>query len=199
MKNQINEVMAKNSNYTTKSNQVIENSEDGSPLFEMMEVLFGLEVEALMLICQEGETLWGNKYMLPDSVVYAINSMDPDDCLRRAVKTIKSTEFNFTSVSSIYEQTSSGFNSIEHPINNGLNWCDAEFKRLIPVVLLTMVDVTLSFRLDNRIIRELFFLSEEVLEVDNGIIVGSRKFNKVVKSEFYRELMKGINILYGVK
>lgn len=179
------------------TNEVNVENVNVNPLFQMTETLFGLQLENLMFVCEEGETLWENKYMLPDSLVYCVNAMDPDECLKKRVETLDSGDYEFTTVSSIYEQTNSGNKSRHHFVNSNFDGNYFNLTILIPVILLTRGDITLSFRLDNRIIREILYLCEDVIEKEKKVVIDSTTIKKVKRGKLYKQLMQDIHTLYG--
>ena len=127
-----------------------------SKLFKKFQEKFGVEVKEITTITEEdsmGNGLpdsynfkWG---YVPNQVVYS----------KRQVKTdSKNVLSKSETPSDIYELTKSGFNSRLHPINEGWNTKENfEVKTLHPLLLLRGKRLNLWFRMDNPMIREMFY------------------------------------------
>ena len=156
-----------------------------------------------VIVCEDRRK---NDYNLPDCIVFKWGVIPPDDCIDRQVEILDLKLKDVNSLNDIYTLTKSGFNSRLHKVNNGVRksfeYLSNEYdgihnipsdikdelfekeKLLIPVILIRPMkgrDYTLSFRVDNPIIREMFYDTES--EID-----GYKEHSKSSLKEYKKEV-----------
>lgn len=120
-----------------------------------------------------------NEYSLPDCLMFKWGVIPPNDCIERIVPNTENNLLSKISNSNdFYRLTQSGFNSFLHPCNEGKD----DKVRLIPVVLIDLPktkneDFTLSFRIDNPMIREMFSDTEMIMTNNDGEGYDQEKLN----------------------
>ncbi len=127
------------------------------------------------------EDQWENDNSYPDCIIFKWGVIPPSDVTRRIVKGDVNGELfdNINDSNDFYRLTNSGFNSHLHPSNKDKD--SKEMKNLIPVVLIDISksghDYTLSFRMDNPIIREMFSDTDMISTNNEGIGYDEKELN----------------------
>tara|TARA_B110001452_G_scaffold29126_1_gene22910 strand:- start:602 stop:1291 length:690 start_codon:yes stop_codon:yes gene_type:complete len=132
-----------------------------------LENRYGFKVKGLLTI----EDRLENNYSSPDCLVFKWGVIPQDDCLERMIKGGSNSDLlnKIESLNHLYELTNSGYNSVNHQFNKEKDKKDRT--PLIPVVLIDISNsgygYTLSFRVDNPMIREMFMDTEHIIKNSN--------------------------------
>ena len=121
-----------------------------------VEKRYGFKVKGLYTC----EDRLENDNSYPDCLIFKWGVIPPNECTRRIVMGGVNSDLlgEINNSNDFYKLTNSGFNSFLHSSNKDLD--KEEKKNLIPIVLIDISksghDYTLSFRIDNPMIREMF-------------------------------------------
>jgi len=129
-----------------------------------------------------------NNYNIPDQLIFKWGVIPPEDFTERIVGGGYSKDLlsQIENLNDIYKLTNTGFNSHLHPSNKDKDM--EEMKNLISVVLIDISGFTLSFRIDNPMIREMFGDTESILErpdFDHGMLIHRFKEHKEYLDYFF--------------
>ena len=144
-----------------------------------VEKRYGFKVDGLMTC----EDRYENNYSSPDTLIFKWGVIPPSDCTDRIVRGGFNNDLleKIECSNDFYKLTNSGWNSRLHPSNKDKK----EMKNLIPVVLIDISksgnDYTLSFRIDNPMIREMFSDTELISTNNEGRGYDEKKLNHRLK------------------
>ena len=137
-----------------------------SKFIKEVENRYGFKVNGLMT-CDDR---WENNYNSPDCIVFKWGVIPPNDCTDRIVRGGWNNDLlsKIEGSNDLYKLTNSGWKSHLHDSNKGKK----DKTPLIPVVLIDVSesgnDYTLSFRVDNPMIREMFEETEFISTNNEG-------------------------------
>lgn len=129
-------------------------------IFEKMEKRYGFKIDSYVMICEDKRN---GENGFSDGFNYKFGIIAPCEARDRMVNGFIISNYCISSLDELYEATNTGFNSINHKINN-FTKKGKPYKTLIPVILISYKRKTYSFRVDNNIIREFFWDTEKSIQ-----------------------------------
>jgi hypothetical protein len=130
-------------------------------VFECMEKRYGFKLNNHVLICENRDRT--ERGVLPDCFVYRMQMIPPHIAIKRIKGVYNIENSTICNLDELYMATITGFNSREHPINKNAKENECIIS-LIPVISITRENITHIFQVDNHIIREFFYDTEDLME-----------------------------------
>lgn len=119
-------------------------------VFECMEKRYGFKLNNNVLICEA-------------KLTNGINMITPDEAIRRIKGVYNIENSTISNLDELYRTTITGFNSGEHPINKKVKEGEPLIS-LIPVISISYNGITQLFNVDNHIVCEFFYDTEDLME-----------------------------------